>query len=154
MEDKVNIMENQEAFKTPNKILARMQIVHLGKILFNLAIIALLIMLSSVVSFTITLLYYLLLIAITIGTFGLIYGIYPDIAKWWSGGDKLMEMTTALAESWRYTIPIVLALSLASIICLCFDRLHPSKARIVMAVIIALLALMVLILKMMGGGAA
>lgn len=69
----MNFMENQKAFKTPIKTLARMQVVHFGKILFNLQFIALAVMAASVLSFLMPVVYYLLLLCIAFLTLFLIF---------------------------------------------------------------------------------
>lgn len=76
-------MENQEKFKTPKKALARMQIVHLGKILFILQIITS-ITLASPLTFAIYPLYYAALILISFFTGFTIFIAYPDFASWWN----------------------------------------------------------------------
>lgn len=142
----------QKTPKTPNKILAEMQIVHFGKILFALQFIALAVMLLSALSFVFVAVYYILLVCVSVLTLGSIYAAYPDFVNWWSGGEALVKFTETLAYSWKYTVPIVLALSVASVICLSFDKREKHVARIVFSVLTAIAALVVLILKLINTG--
>ena len=144
-------MNEPTDYKTPKNLLARMQVVHLGKILFNLQFVALAIMMASALSFLITALYYLLLISITLGTVGIIYLVYPQFSNWWSGGETLQNITSVLAESWQFTVPVVAVLAVASIVCLCFDNQKKHISRIITSIVICVLAILVLILKLVGG---
>lgn len=139
-------MENQKIFKTPSKTLARMQIVHFGKILFNLQFIAVAIMAASVISFIIPVIYYIFLICIAGLTLFIIF-INPTFMSLWTSGEKLLDIAAVLTQSWKYTVPIVAILAIASIICLCFDKSKKHTARIVVSVIICVLALIVLLSK-------
>lgn len=145
------MVENHNTMKTPHRVLIKMQLVHLGKILFNFEIVALCILFSSVLSFAITVVYYMFLIIVSLITLGLIYAIYPEISSWWSGGETLTNIAHTLAQSWKYTIPIVVALAIASIICLCFDRHRKHTGRIVASIIIGVIALVILVLQLIGG---
>lgn len=146
-------MEQERLVKTPNSMLAQMQVVHFGKILFNLQFIAVAIMFASVLSFVFTAVYYVMLVCISIFTVFTIYVWYPGFSSWWGGGETLARISVILASSWKYTIPIVLALSIGSIVCLCFDKNEKQVVRIVVSGIICALALAVLILKFINGGA-
>ena len=57
-------MEKPNAFKTPNGLLARMQAVRFGKILFNLQFVALAVMAASVLSCLFLAGYYIIIIFI------------------------------------------------------------------------------------------
>lgn len=146
-------MENAKNFKTPKKTLVNMQVVHLGKILFNLQFIAVAVMFASVLSFLLPAIYYLMLLCISLLTLFTIYAAYPNFKNLWKGGETLTKIAEVMAQSWQYTIPIALALSVASIICLCFDRRQKHTARIVVSAVIAALAVFVLILKLINNGA-
>lgn len=143
----MNFMENQKAFKTPIKTLARMQVVHFGKILFNLQFIALAVMAASVLSFLMPVVYYLLLLCIAFLTLFLIFA-NPTFLSFWSGGEALAKIAETLAQSWKYTVPIVTVLAVASLICLCFDKNKKHTARIAVSAVICIFALAVLFLKL------
>lgn len=145
-------MENQITFKPSNKTLAKMQVVHLGKILFNLQFLALAVMTASVLSFLLPAIYYLILIAISLLTVFTIYVTNPNFASYWSGGEKLTRLAEIMAQSWKYTVPIVLVLAALSITCLIFDKSQKHTAKIIVSVVIAVLAAIVLILKIINGG--
>lgn len=141
-------------YKTPNNLLVRMQITHLGKILFNLQFAAVAVMFASVMSFVLTAVYYIMLIAVSVFTIFSIYAWYPEFASWWKGGDTLGKITLVLAESWKYTVPIVLVLSIASIVCLSMDKNKKHTARIAVSVLVAVVAAVVLVMKLINGGGA
>lgn len=144
-------MENQRIFKTPKNILARMQVVHFGKILFNMQFLVVAIMAASVISFIIPFLYYVMLICL------LIFSLFSLLANGtfmslWSGGETLTKIASILTQSWKYTVPIVAILSMASIVCLCFDKNKKHIARIVVSALICVSALVVLVLKLLNSG--
>lgn len=144
-------MENQTTFKPSNKTLTRMQVVHLGKILFNMQFIALAIMAASVLSFIIPAVYYLALICILLlSLFTLLAN--PSFMAFFQGGEALTQVTSVLMQSWSYTVPIVAACSIASIVCLCFDKNKKHPARITISAVLCALALIVLLLKLINTG--
>ncbi len=145
-------MENLKVYKTPGKTLARMQVVHFGKILFNMQFIAVAVMAASVLSFILPALYYLVLICIAFLSLGSLL-LNETFRSLWAGGETLTKIAEALIHSWKYTVPIVLILAIASIVCLCFDKHQKHIARIVISSIICVLALIVLIFKLINMGA-
>lgn len=134
-------------FVTSKKLLFKMQVVHFGKILFNLQMLPFAIMVTSIASFIVPVVYYIMLIAISLFTFFSIYAVYPEFSSWWSGGEVLAKVAEQLAQSWKYTVPIVLALSLLSIVCLSIDANKKHTTRIVVSVIVAVLSIAILALK-------
>ena len=144
-------MENQTTFKPSKKLLARMQVVHFGKILFNLQFVAVAIMAASVFSVILPVLYYVLLIAIAMLTVFTAF-INEGFRSMWAGGEALASVSTFLSASWQYTVPIAAALSIASIVCLCFDKNEKHIARIVVASIVCALCVIALIIKLVNGG--
>lgn len=145
-------MEEENIYKTPSNFLAKMQVVHFGKILFNLQFIALAIMLASIITFIMPAIYYLMLIAISFLTIFSIYVWYPNFSSFWTGGETLLNIADVLTNSWQYTIPIALALAVASIICLCFDGNKKHIGRIVVSVVISVVLIVILISKLINGG--
>ena len=140
-----------QAVTTPKSILVRMQVARLGKIAFNLQFLAVAVMAASVLSFLAMAVFYLLLLLITLLTLGLIYAAIPSLKDMWAGGAVLEGIFNTLAASWPYAIPAALALSVASIICLCFDYREKHVARITVSAVIAVLSLIVLIIKLVAG---
>lgn len=147
-------MENQRIYATPKKDLLGMQVVHFGKILFNLQFIAIAVMFASVVSLFLPVLYYLMLACVSLLTLFIIYAAYPEFASWWAGGETLMRAAAALADSWTYTVPITVVLAVGSIVCLCFDKREKQIGRIVASSVILVLAFVLLIVKLINSGAA
>lgn len=144
-------MEKQKAEKTPNKTLARMQVVHFGKILFNLQFVALAIMAASVISFILPAIYYVLLVCFAAFSLFILFA-NPTFKSLWSGGETLTKIAAVMLQSWKYTVPIVAVLSIVSIVCLCFDKNNKHVARIVVSAIICVLALVVLFFKLVNTG--
>ncbi len=125
---------------------------HFGKILFNLQFVAVAIMAASVISFLFTAVYYLLLVCVLIlSLFTLLAD--PGFQSLMSGGESLTNVASVLSQSWAITVPTVAALSIASIVCLCFDKNERHTARIVVSSIVCVIALLVLILKLVNSGA-
>lgn len=135
---------------TPKSILLRMQVARFGKITFNLQFIAVALMAASVLSFLAIAIYAVFIFVAIIFTFGLILLSNPSLTDGLSSGEAIFNM---LAASWAYTVPAALALSVTSIICLCFDYREKHVARIVISSIIAVMSLIVLIIKLVGGAA-
>lgn len=146
-------MENQETFKPPRSYLARMQVVHLGKILFNLQFLAVAVMVLSVLSYVFTVSYYLILIMAAFLTLFTLFAS-PAFRALWAGGETLNAFAEALAESWKFTVPIVAALSVAAIVCLCADKGERHIARIVVSAAICAIAVVILIFKLTSAGGA
>lgn len=142
-------MDNQRPYKTPKGTLAGMQVVHFGKILFNMQFVALAIMIASLISFVLPLIYYVLLASVTMLTLFLLL-LNPTFRALWAGGEVLTKIAEVMLESWKYTVPAVAILSIASIVCLCFDKQKNQTARIVVSAIFAVLSGIVLILKLSG----
>jgi len=140
-------MENQKTFKTPKSVLVRMQVVHLGKILFNMQFIAVAVMAASVLTFIMPAIYYILLVSVACLSLFTLFA-NPDFAALWSGGETLTKLAETLSLSWKYTVPIVAVLAIASIICLCFDKNKKHTARIVVSAIFCVLAIVVLLIKL------
>ncbi len=144
-------MNSQKIFKTPSKTLVKMQIVHFGKILFNLQFIVLAIMLASIVSFILPAIYYLFLVFILCFSFFTLFA-NPTFMSLWSGGETLTKVASSLTHSWQYTIPIAAVLSIASIVCLCFDKNIKHIARILISLIILVFAVIILFFKLVNSG--
>lgn len=138
----------RENIKTPDDLLVRMQVVHFGKILFNLQFIALAVMLVSVVSIIFVPFYYLMLLMVSLITLFTIYVMYPEFASWWTAGETITQNAVWLSQSWKYTVPILAALAVASIVCLCFDKNNKHIARIVISAMLLVVAVVVLIIKL------
>lgn len=144
-------MEKPNAFKTPNGLLARMQAVRFGKILFNLQFVALAVMAASVLSFLFVAAYYIVLIFITIITLFTLLG-NDTFLMLWSGGEVLVEVTEKLAYSWKFTVPIAMALSALSVACLCLDRYDKHGVRIAVSTTVFAASLIVLVVKLVSTG--
>ena len=144
-------MDNRQTFKTPLKTLVRMQVVHFGKILFNLQFIAVAVMIASVLSFIIPAIYYLVLICILLlSLFTLLAN--PEFVALLSGGEAFEEIAKALTDSWNYTIAVVAVFSVASIVCLCFDKHKLQLPRIIVSAVVCGIDLLILLIKLAVSG--
>lgn len=144
-------MENQKSYRTPSGTLARMQVVHFGKIMFNMQFIPVVIMAASILSFILPAIYYILLIcALFLSLFTLLAN--ETFMASWAGGETLVRVMEALYYSWTYTVPIVAVMSIASIVCLSFDKREKHIGRIVTSAIIFVLALVLLFFKLVNSG--
>ncbi len=144
-------MKNVKTLSTPKDTLIRMQVVHLGKILFNLQFVVVAIMLASILTFIFPAIYYLMLICAAFLSLFLLFA-NPTFMSMWSGGDNLLKVADILAQSWRYTVPTVFALAIAAIVCLSFDKNHKHPARIIVSVIVCGLAGVTLLAKLINKG--
>lgn len=128
-----------------------MQVVHFGKILFNMQFIAVAVMIASVLSFIIPAIYYLLLICILmLSLFTLL--AKPEFVALFSGGETLSKIAEALANSWNYTIAIVAVFSVASIVCLCLDKHKQQLPRIIISAVVCGIDLLILLIKLAVSG--
>lgn len=141
-------------YKLPKGLSARLQLTHLGKILFNLQFIPLVVIIASVLSFFVVAMFYLLLLMISIGTLGLIYIVFPNMLNWWAGGESLLALTEWLALCVPYIAPAGIALSVLSIVLLCFDFREKQIARIIISVIVAIITAIALAFYLNAGGVA
>ncbi len=144
-------MDKLKTFKTPRKVLAQMQVVHFGKILFNLQFIAVAIMVASVLSFVMPAIYYIVLVCIAFLSLGSLL-VNDTFRSMWAGGKTLTKIAEVLTYSWKFTVPIVAALAIVSIVCLCFDKHDKHIARIIVSAVICVLALIVLFFKLVNTG--
>lgn len=126
-------MENQPLYRPTTDALARLQVVHFGKICFNLEIATLVVMLlgflSIMISAAVMLIYYLVLFVVLIGSMFLIL-FSEDYRKLWSGGDVVTKIADAVGQAWPYILPATMVLALLSVVCLCFDKHQKHFVRI------------------------
>lgn len=144
-------MEENKSNKTPSNILIKMQIIHLGKILFNLQFIFIVIMAASVLTFIMPALYYLILFMVAAVTLFSLFAD-PTFRSLWSDGEFLTQVATYLAGSWKYTVPLVAIFSISSIVCLCFDQNKNHIARIILSGLFFVIAIIILFLKLVNTG--
>lgn len=143
-------MKNQPMYRTDHQILFRMQVVHLGKILFNFQIVAFVILIASFFSLFLTAMFWLILFVIMLVTLFTIF-INEDFRRLFANSSEIMDwVTSVFAQSWQYTVPTLAILSVATIICLSFDKNQKHLGRIVTSVIFGILAIGVLVIKMWG----
>lgn len=144
-------MEENFTYKTPKDTLLKMQVIHLGKITFNLQFILLAIMLAGVLTFIMPAIYYLMLICVAFLSLFTLFA-NPNFKALWSGGETLTKVAEFFVQSWKFTVPIAMVLSIITIVCLLFDKSKKHTAKIAISVIIVVIAAVILVAKFINGG--
>lgn len=133
-----------------NPSLAKMEFnnfgIRLGKIFFNLAIFLLIFCICGTLSILSTAFLFLIGVVVTILSAGTIFIFAPNF---W---DSILAGMNATANFFSFVIgnayiflPIVMALSIASIVILALDRQNKHTSRIVVASIVLVVALLMMI---------
>ena len=145
-------MAEKERVQTPKKLLAQMQVARFGNIAFALQFISFAIMVFSAVAFLAVAAYYLILLAVAMLTFFLLF-FNPTFAAMWGAGEGVLSFTVTIASWWRFTAPITLAVSAISIVCLCLDRKNKHIAKIIVSAVVACFSLIYLVANLIVVGA-
>lgn len=132
-------MEEELQAKQPQKIdyksvmQTRMNVVHLGKVLANLAFFVLVYCLivcfgsvvSTLISFFVAFIIVLCMFIATVGTLGMIYAISPSFGKGWSyasaimdGNANIVDFFTILFRSIPYVSACGILIAVGAILCL------------------------------------
>ena len=134
--------------------LARMQVVHFGRIAFNwavaLLIVTVLAWISVFLSLVGTMAYYVLLVAATIVTLGMLF-LWDGFGNLWQT-EWVADLAQWLGKCWHYTLPVVIGCALVAVVCLCLDRQQKHPARITVAVVMTIVSAAILLI--FNGGAA
>lgn len=144
-------MEEQKNYRVSGKELARLQVVHLGKITFNLQFLVFVIMASSVITFILPAIFYMMIFSIAALSLFTLFA-NPAFVNAWSGGEFFSQVALVMAQSWKYTVPIVAVLSVVTIVCLMFDKTKKHKGRIIASAIVCVLAFAVLFFELVNTG--
>ena len=137
------MLTQNERVKTPDKLLANMQIARLGKITFVLQFISLAIMFLGIISFSLVLAYYMVLCVIALFTLFLIL-FDPEFLALFSAGEGVWQFSMIIASWWKFTAPITACISALSIVCLCLDKSKKNTAKIIISAVVAAFALIYL----------
>lgn len=147
-------MEGKRPYRATGFTLINMQVVRLGKILFNLQFVGLFFVLASALTFALPVLFYVLLFTVCMLTLFTIFAWYPPSLSWWKGGEVLANIAILLSTSWKYIIPIVAVLSVSSAVCLLFDRKEKHIARIAVSVAVFVVTGILTLILISNAGAA
>ena len=137
----------------PCKMAAKMYMVRLGKILFGLSLIALIVSILPTVSFLMIAAYFLVWVIIVIFSLGTIFVTNPDFANSLiSGTDFLANVTTTLHEASLYLLPFTIIATILAITFLALDKTDRHVARITFASIFLAIAIIMLIIRIVSMG--
>lgn len=130
-----------------------LRVLHLGKILSNFAILGAVLCIASLVSFLLLALYYLILIAVLLGTLFLILIAYPEFTNLFTGGEQLTQLLVTFSNTCVPIIaPITAVISALSIAVLAISKQRNVTVRIVFAVICLVVSLIFTVLYTFMGG--
>ena len=146
------MITEKERVQTPKKLLAEMQIVRFGNAAFALQFISFAIMILSLATFLAVSAYYLILLVIAMLTLFLLF-FHPGFYAWWQAGENVLNFSVMIANWWKFTAPITMAISIISIVCLCLDRKNKHIAKISVSAVVAGFALIYLIANLIQLGA-
>lgn len=134
-----------------------MHVIHIGKILSNISIVAMLFVLISFLSITVSapalICYYVLLCFSVVLSFGTVL-LTDTFANLWTGGvNAISKFSEILQVIWPYALAITAICAISSLICLCFEKYNKSKGRIAFSITIIAITIIMLILFVIGGKA-
>ncbi|MGM9971747.1 MAG: hypothetical protein ACI35W_05005 [Anaeroplasmataceae bacterium] len=137
--------------KPPKKIMLQMYSSRLGKILFNISLLALIISLCPPFSWFIIALIAIIGVLIILCTIGLVFVVVPDfISKFQATIDYASKISQFLLSILPMTISIAFVCSLLSIIFLLYDKNNSHKARIFIAILSIVVSIILFIIFVLG----
>ncbi len=146
-------MEN-EFINSSSKEFARMRLVHLGKIISNLAIAGLTFCIVNAASQLFIAYFVVLGVMFMIATLGLVFAFVPNYWQIITSPLSLYEnFFSKIVPYVPYVLGISIALSVVSIVLLSFDKYQKHTARIVFSAIVVLLSILVVTIFLTGGKA-
>lgn len=159
MEEKTTPIVAQKSCDIPPKELANIYLSHFGVIFSNIGLVGLIVgvmaLLSSVLVAIGSMIAVLFLVMGILVTLGAIFAIVPNYLSLFKKATKILDWfpTEQLVTASFYIIPISMALSIASIVLLAFDKQKKHTGRIVFSSIVLGLLLVVLVALIISGGA-
>lgn len=127
-------MEDKKVFSTPPKILAGMYRTHLGKICSWLSAFGAMLLIASILSFYFVIFYYVILIALTMATLGVIL-LQPNFRALWGGGEAITSIGEWLTSAFPIVAPITIVLAICAVVLLAFDK-NADKTHLILPCII------------------
>lgn len=158
MEEKTTPDVTQQSCDIPPKELTNIYLGHFGVIFSNIGLVGLIVgvmaLLSSVLVAIGSMIAVLFLVMGILVTVGAIFAIVPDYLSLFGKATKSLDWfpTEQLVTASFYIIPISMALSIASIVLLAFDKQKKYTGRIVFSSIVLGLLLVVLVALIISGG--
>ena len=142
MEEKTTPDVAQKTFDIPPKELKSIYLGHFGVIFSNIAIVGLIVgvmaLLSSILVVLGSAFSVLFLVLGIMVTCGAIFAIIPNYLSLFSKATKILEWfpIKQFVTASTYILPISMALCIASIVLLCFDKQKNHKGRIIFSSIV------------------
>lgn len=115
---------------------------HLGEILSNLSILSLIVGICLFFSFFIPVLYFCLLVFLTLGTLGSVFALIPNFGEWWALLPKLSSTIGSTIPISLWVLGATSLLSLVSLILMAVDKNGRSRGRMIVTVIVAVLSVL------------
>ena len=130
-----------------------MRVSHLGKILSNIAILGVVVCLASVLYFLLVAIYYMILIAVLLGTVFLILVYYPDFMQLFTNTEAINQFVADFTVKYLPVIaPITMVIAALAITALAISK-QGNTGRIVLSVICLLVAAVCTVIFTFMGGA-
>lgn len=115
---------------------------HLGEILSNLSILSLIVGICLFFSFFVPVLYFCLLVFLTLGTLGSVFALIPNFGEWWALLPKLSTMIGSTIPISVWVLGATFVLSLVSLTLMAVDKNGRSRGRMIVTVIVAVLSVL------------
>lgn len=137
--------------RAPMSALAKMYCNHAGLILFNLCFVAIFLSLFSFFSILLPVLYYIILIVMTVFSLGFVFVWIPNFGSWFSwGAETSVKLINFVNNAFPYLGAFAIACAAASIVLLLIDRNNRDWARIGVAIGLCSIVAIGLILYLTG----
>ncbi len=159
MEEQKNSEISQCSCDIPPKEISRMYLCHFGVIFSNMSIVGLVVgvmaLLSSILVALGTVISVMILAMGIIMTLGAIFAIVPNYMSLFSKAAKILDWfpVSQFATASLYILPISIALSIASIVLLSFDKQKKHTGRIIFSGVVLAFLVVVLIALIIKGRA-
>lgn len=150
-ENKDTNLTNTKVGTPPVGYMANQYIYHLGIILSNLSIVFLILSATGILSFFMPILYWCLLIMITVYSIGTIFLFYPGFTSWWGVGLDMYTITKPIIDLFPLFIILTFASTIASLVLLLINKNRRNTTRIAFSCILLGLAVAVVIGVLVGG---
>lgn len=138
--------------KVPKGYIANCYLVRFGIIFSNISIVSLVLFICSLITPVFLAILYALGIIIILATLGTIFVMIPNywqiLTSFMSNSSKLLVPLVSIIP---YALGVGLIASIASIICLFFDKQKSHKGRIVFGIIVSVIIIIALIVVIAGG---
>lgn len=139
---------------TPSSVSKKMFLHHLSLIFRNIGVVACIVGIMLFFSFIIPVLYFCLLIFLTLGTLGAVFAMIPNFVEWWEALPGLSEQIGSTVPTSLWVLGVAIVASIMSLIFMISDKQNRSVAGIVgcvATIVISVIAIVVFSLLIIGG---